>query len=355
MPSHLRNGRDLSGKQRQRNVKAGLSNIAGQRTVQRAEGKPSFSQPGADERPRTEHRSNSDGIQLPSHFSSAKVRHVNASSVAGGLLNRVVDGEPTSNYRRGDHLSVEPSSSRQQKTTGDVHKHVPLPVVHVRRSQEGRRQSSHESCSESGDIEPGAYLSNSERRGDDGGVRKLASSSGNGHNVPGETSVQPFDYLGDSSLYHNSLPLNRTALTPGRCSNDLPGSYPSASTGSTSLIDLVSPPDHSQLGLCTGSKPSAEPHSTSRSIRDKRVELHEPERAANDSFEHCTKLCSELRAEHDERSSSEPRAERNERPSAKLRAELYDAVSAKPQPVYVRAPQTPSTPAGLKEPLDFYC
>ncbi|KNE94560.1 hypothetical protein PSTG_12111 [Puccinia striiformis f. sp. tritici PST-78] len=79
---------------------------------------------------------------------------------------------------------------------------------------------------------------------------------------------------------------------------------------------------------------------------DMRRELWK-ERAANRSFEASTKLCSKLRAERDERSSSEPRAKHDERPSAELRAELYDTVSAKPQPVFVRAPQTPSTPAGL--------
>ncbi|KAI9628529.1 hypothetical protein KEM48_011484 [Puccinia striiformis f. sp. tritici PST-130] len=142
-------------------------------------------------------------------------------------------------------------------------------------------------------------------------------------------------------------PSNGTVLAAGRRCDDLPGSYPNASNGSTSLIDLVSPPEHSQLSLCTSPKPSAEPRSTSRSIRDERVELREPERAANRSFEASTKLCSKLRAERDERSSSEPRAKHDERPSAELRAELYDTVSAKPQPVFVRAPQTPSTPAGL--------
>ncbi|KAI9628473.1 hypothetical protein H4Q26_018044 [Puccinia striiformis f. sp. tritici PST-130] len=50
---------------------------------------------------------------------------------------------------------------------------------------------------------------------------------------------------------------------------------------------------------------------------------------------------------NDERPSPELCAGRDERPCSELRAELRDAVSAKPQPVYVRAPQTPSTPAGL--------
>ncbi|KAI9603486.1 hypothetical protein KEM48_001441 [Puccinia striiformis f. sp. tritici PST-130] len=116
MPSHLRNSRDLSGEQRQRNVEAGLSNLAGQRTVQHAEGKPSISRPGADEGLRTKHRSDSNGSQLPSNFSSFKVGDVNTSSLAVALFdcaaNRsVVDGESRSNYRPVDYPSVEPSSN----------------------------------------------------------------------------------------------------------------------------------------------------------------------------------------------------------------------------------------------------
>ncbi|KAI9614201.1 hypothetical protein H4Q26_009342 [Puccinia striiformis f. sp. tritici PST-130] len=153
--------------------------------------------------------------------------------------------EPTRMNRRETNVGVTPMEvnsratslalrsgipSRRQQTTGDVHQYVPLPVVHVRRSQEDRRPSGHESSSPPGNIEPGAYLSNPERQGDDGGMRKLASSSGNGHNVPGETSVQLFDYLGDSSLFLNSLPSNGTVLAPGRRCDDLLGSYPGAST-----------------------------------------------------------------------------------------------------------------------------
>ncbi|KAI9623191.1 hypothetical protein H4Q26_014687 [Puccinia striiformis f. sp. tritici PST-130] len=344
MPSHLRNGRDLSGEQRRRDVEAGLSNITGQRAVQRAQGKPSVPRTDANEPARNECRSDSDGGQLQGHVSSVKVGDVNPSSNTGGSFDRtakgsVGDGQPRDNYRPGDHSSVEPSPSRRQQTTGDVHQYVPLPVVHVRRSQEDRRPSGHESSSPPGDIEPGAYLSNPERQGDDGGMRKLASSSGNGHNVPGETSVQLFDYLGDSSLFLNSLPSNGTVLAPGRRCDDLPGSYPGASNGSTSLIDLISPPDYSQLGVRTGSKLRAESRSSSRPVRDEPVELCVPERDGRSS--------SELRAERDERPSPERRAERDERPCSELRAELPDAVSAKPQPVYVQAPQTPSTPAGL--------
>ncbi|POW19193.1 hypothetical protein PSHT_04937 [Puccinia striiformis] len=278
--------------------------------------------PGADERPRTKHRSNSDGSQLPSHFSSAKVGHVNASSIPGRSLNRAVDGEPRSNYRPGDHPPVEPTSSRRQQTTGDVHKHVPLPVVHVRRSQEGRRQSSHESCSEPGDIEPGAYLLNAERRIDDGVFpEKRASNSLTTSATQASTST-PSHQPGRSSPQEDVVMTYRDPA-------------PVQATAQPASLILSAPPEHSQLGLCTSPKPRAEPRSTSRSIRDERVELREPEHAANDSFEPSTKLCSELCAGRDERSSSEPCAKRNGRPSAELRAKLYDTVSAKPQPVYV--------------------
>ncbi|POW17448.1 hypothetical protein PSHT_06400 [Puccinia striiformis] len=332
MPSHLRNGRDLSGEQRRRDVEAGLSNIAGQRAVQRAQGKPSVPRTDANDQARNECRSNSDGGQLQGHVSCVKVGDVNPSSNTGGSFDRttkgsVGDGEPGSNCRPGDYSSLESSSNLRQQTTGDVHKYVPLPVVHVRRSQENRRPSSHESRSESGDLEPGAHPTSPELRRDDGRVRELVSRSRDGHRVPQETSVQPIDFLGDSSLYLNSLPSEGTVLAPGRCCNDLPGSYPGASNGSTSLIDLISPPDYSQLGVRTGSKLRAESRSSSRPVRDEPVELCVPER--------------------DERPSPERRAERDERPCSELRAELRDAVSAKPQPVYVRAPQTPSTPAGL--------
>ncbi|KAI9620268.1 hypothetical protein H4Q26_013837 [Puccinia striiformis f. sp. tritici PST-130] len=85
------------------------------------------------------------------------------------------------------------------------------------------------------------------------------------------------------------------------------------------------------------------PHQSTRPLttrsRDERVELREPECDERSS--------SELHAKCDERPSPELCAGRDERPCSELRAELRDAVSAKPQPVYVRAPQTPSTPAGL--------
>ncbi|POV94338.1 hypothetical protein PSHT_16282 [Puccinia striiformis] len=124
MPSHLRNGRDLSGEQRRRDVEAGLSNITGQRAVQRAQGKPSVPRTDANEPARNECRSDSDGGQLQGHVSSVKVGDVNPSSNTGGSFDRtakgsVGDGQPRDNYRPGDHSSVEPSPSRRQQTTGD--------------------------------------------------------------------------------------------------------------------------------------------------------------------------------------------------------------------------------------------
>ncbi|KAI9628250.1 hypothetical protein H4Q26_018135, partial [Puccinia striiformis f. sp. tritici PST-130] len=124
MPSHLRNGRDLSGEQRRRDVEAGLSNIAGQRAVQRAQGKPSVPRTDANDQARNECRSNSDGGQLQGHVSCVKVGDVNPSSNTGGSFDRttkgsVGDGEPGSNCRPGDYSSLESSSNLRQQTTGD--------------------------------------------------------------------------------------------------------------------------------------------------------------------------------------------------------------------------------------------
>ncbi|KAI9604152.1 hypothetical protein H4Q26_003764 [Puccinia striiformis f. sp. tritici PST-130] len=66
MPSHLRNGRDLSGEQRRRYVEAGVANPTGQRPVQRVERQSPVCQSGSDERPRSEPRSGSDTRQLQS-------------------------------------------------------------------------------------------------------------------------------------------------------------------------------------------------------------------------------------------------------------------------------------------------
>ncbi|POW19118.1 hypothetical protein PSHT_05059 [Puccinia striiformis] len=123
MPSHLRNGRDLSGEQRRRDVEAGLSNIAGQRAVHRS-GK-AFRPSNRRERPgRNECRSNSDGGQLQGHVSCVKVGDVNPVPIPVGSFDRttkgsVGDGEPGSNCRPGDYSSLESSSNLRQQTTGD--------------------------------------------------------------------------------------------------------------------------------------------------------------------------------------------------------------------------------------------
>ncbi|KAI9629112.1 hypothetical protein H4Q26_018317 [Puccinia striiformis f. sp. tritici PST-130] len=261
MPSHLRNGRDLSGEQRRRDVEAGLSNIAGQRAVQRAQGKPSVPRTDANDQARNECRSNSDGGQLQGHVSCVKVGDVNPVPI------------PV------DRLTVPPKdpSNLRQQTTGDVHKYVPLPVVHVRRSQENRRPSSHESRSESGDLEPGAHPTSPELRRDDGRVRELVSRSRDGHRVPQETSVQPL--ISSATQASTSTPSHQKGRSSPQedVAMTYRGSYPGASNGSTSLIDLISPPDHSQLGVRTGSKLRAESRSSSRPARDERVELREPE------------------------------------------------------------------------------
>ncbi|KNE88726.1 hypothetical protein PSTG_17856, partial [Puccinia striiformis f. sp. tritici PST-78] len=116
-----------------------------------------------------------------------------------------------------------------------------------------------------------------------------------------------------------------------------------------------------ELGALISSNSRAEPCPPSSSERDERVELRRPE---------LDERGSKPRALHqsgrDERTGSEfsgklsdscgPErvelpgvhgAERDEQSDAEFCAELRGAVAANPQPTYVRAPQTPSTPAGL--------
>ncbi|KAI9607806.1 hypothetical protein H4Q26_005251 [Puccinia striiformis f. sp. tritici PST-130] len=278
MPSHLRNGRDLSGEQRRRYVEAGLPHPSGQRPVQRVEGQPPISQPSSDEGPGSESRSSSDPGQLPSHLFGVKIGNVDPSASSGGPSDRTAVGsnavggeknlEPLGNYPPN---GLNPSSSCRQSTTRDVHQHVPLPVVHVRRGQEDQRPGSHEGGPNPSYLESRAHQSRHEPRRIDGRVRELASRSGDGYHVPSKANHQRTDSPGDQ----DSCPSNGAVLSPGRRSDGLPGSYPGASNGSTSLIDLVSPPDQSELGVRTGSKSSAELRSTSSSTRNGRVKLRE--------------------------------------------------------------------------------
>ncbi|KNF05997.1 hypothetical protein PSTG_00989 [Puccinia striiformis f. sp. tritici PST-78] len=224
MPSHLRNGRDLSGKQRRRNVEAGLPNTTRQRTFQCVEGEPPVPRTDSKEPARTEHRSYPDGDQLQGHISSVKVRDVNPSSPASrlfdGTANRsAVNKGPGNDYRPGEYPPVEPSSYRRQQTSRDVHQYVLLPEVHVRRSQEERRSSSHDSGFEPSNLESRTNALNRERRGNDERVRELASTSGDGHHVPEGTSRQGQDLHCDPSLYPNSHGSNKITLSPGRCGN----------------------------------------------------------------------------------------------------------------------------------------
>ncbi|KAH9458361.1 hypothetical protein Pst134EB_010665 [Puccinia striiformis f. sp. tritici] len=346
MPSHLRNSRDLSGEQRRRNVEANLPNLAGQRTVQRAEGKPSVSRPGAEERPRTGHRSDSDGNQLPSHFSSAKVGHVNPSTASGGPSNSTAVG--SSSERRderyqqpGNCPSVDPSPILRQQAVGDVRQHVPLSVVHVRRGQEDQRLGSHEGSSESSDFEPNPHQPIPDVRRDDGSVQELVGRCRAGDNDQARARSPSRDDHGDSSLYPSSYSPGKTILASGGRSNGLPGNYPGASNGSYSFVDLVSPPDHPERGLCTSSKPNSRSRSASRLPRNERVELRGSEPPSSPVFR------AEPSGDTDCPVRPEPGLRAELRADSELYVELHDAVAAKPQPTYVRAPQTPSTPAGL--------
>ncbi|POW01805.1 hypothetical protein PSHT_12369 [Puccinia striiformis] len=126
MPSHLRNGQDLSGEQRRRYVEAGLPHPSGQRPVQRVEGQPPISQPSSDEGPGSESRSSSDPGQLPSHLFGVKIGNVDPSASSGGPPDRTAVGsnavggeknlEPLGNYPPN---GLNPSSSCRQSTTRD--------------------------------------------------------------------------------------------------------------------------------------------------------------------------------------------------------------------------------------------
>ncbi|KAI9600038.1 hypothetical protein KEM48_000253 [Puccinia striiformis f. sp. tritici PST-130] len=106
MPSHLRNGRDLSGEQRRRDVEAGLSILP-------------------DKGP------------------------------FNALRESLPSLEPTRTTRRETNVGVTPMEVNSRATSlalrSGMSTPVPIPVdlVHVRRSQENRRPSSHESRSES--------------------------------------------------------------------------------------------------------------------------------------------------------------------------------------------------------------
>ncbi|KAI9610033.1 hypothetical protein H4Q26_007027 [Puccinia striiformis f. sp. tritici PST-130] len=213
MPSHLRNGRDLSGKQRRRNVEAGLPNTTRQRTFQCVEGEPPVPRTNSKEPARTKHRSYPDGDQLQGHISSVKVRDVNPSSPASrsfdGTANRsAVNKGPGNDYRPGEYPPVEPSSYRRQQTSRDVHQYVLLPEVHVRRSQEERRSSSHDSGFEPSNLESRTNASNSERRRNDERVRELASTSGDGHHVPEGTSAK--DRISTATQASTPTPIHQT-------------------------------------------------------------------------------------------------------------------------------------------------
>ncbi|KAI9618065.1 hypothetical protein KEM48_006852 [Puccinia striiformis f. sp. tritici PST-130] len=108
MPSHLRNGRDLSGKQRRRNVEAGLPNTTRQRTFQCVEGEPPVPRTNSKEPARTKHRSYPDGDQLQGHISSVKVRDVNPSSPASRLFDVPPTDQPLTKDRE---MTTDPENT----------------------------------------------------------------------------------------------------------------------------------------------------------------------------------------------------------------------------------------------------
>ncbi|KAI9613666.1 hypothetical protein KEM48_003726 [Puccinia striiformis f. sp. tritici PST-130] len=249
MPSHLRNGRDLSGEQRRRYVEAGVANPTGQRPVQRVERQSPVCQSGSDERPRSEPRSGSDTRQLQSDLLGLEVGDVYAGSFTGRPFNGTADGlasvgESGLPQQSRIHISdgLESNSDCRQSGVGDVYQHVPCSTEHVRRSSQDRRPHSHEGSSPPSRLEPRAHQSNVGPRPDDGSLRELASRSRSRHHgvsteSPSENGCQP----GTNSLSGPKSFIG-TNLASGERRDDLPGSYPSSSTGPRNLSGLVSPP-----------------------------------------------------------------------------------------------------------------
>ncbi|KAI9612254.1 hypothetical protein KEM48_004270, partial [Puccinia striiformis f. sp. tritici PST-130] len=368
MPSHLRNGRDLSGEQRRRYVEAGVANPAGQRPVQRVERQSPVGQSGSDERPGSEPRSGSDTRQLQSDLLSFEIGDV----YTGSFTSRPFDGTADGHTGAGEagfskqsriHVSdsLESDSDRRQPRLGDVHQHVPRSTEHVRRSSQDQRLGSHESSSPSSCLKPSPHPSNAGLRPDDGSLRGLASRPRSGTHGISSKSPSESGYQPRTDSHSGRRSILGTDFAAGERRDDLPGSYPSSSTSPKNLSGLVGPPSRAELGALISSNSRAEPCPPSSSERDERVELRRPE---------LDERGSKPRALHqsgrDERTGSEfsgklsdscgPErvelpgvhgAERDEQSDAEFCAELRGAVAANPQPTYVRAPQTPSTPAGL--------
>ncbi|KNE94952.1 hypothetical protein PSTG_11743 [Puccinia striiformis f. sp. tritici PST-78] len=381
MPSHLRNGRDLSGEQRRRNVKAGLTNPTGQRPFQRLEGQSPIHGTSSDERPGSEPRSRSDACQLQSHLLSTKIRNVHAGTLTSGPLEGTSSGftgsrESGAHQQSGTHFSVatDSSSESRQPAAGNVYKHVPCPAINVRSSSTKQQHSSHESCTSSSGVQPRTHQPNAKPNGDDGSMWQLVSRLGSRDDGISAKSVGEREngLQFRTDLHSSSYPSVETNLASKGRNNGLPGSYPGATNGSYSFVKLVSPPRRPEPSGCTDVVPRAEPRPLCRSGLSTNLEpsssplRSKPDKRAD--HERSRELCALRESERDELPDlyGPERGElpgvhgperdelsgayspgRGERSGSEFRAELRDAVTANPQPSYVRAPQTPSTPAGL--------
>ncbi|KAH9450002.1 hypothetical protein Pst134EA_026715 [Puccinia striiformis f. sp. tritici] len=128
MPSHLRNGRDLSyEQQRQRGLLAAVTGSSGQRSVRTIEGQPAVVEQGreeGDEPPSSRPRSGSVPRQLQGHVNSVGINEIHAgSSPSREVTNRILREFLASRESRAREQSSRPdnpSSDEQNSSPGSV-------------------------------------------------------------------------------------------------------------------------------------------------------------------------------------------------------------------------------------------
>ncbi|KAH9465518.1 hypothetical protein Pst134EA_013400 [Puccinia striiformis f. sp. tritici] len=128
MPSHLRNGRDLSyEQQRQRGLLAAVTGSSGQRSVRTIEGQPAVVEQGreeGDEPPSSRPRSGSVPRQLQGHVDSVGIDEIHAgSSPSREVTNRILREFLASRESRAREQSSRPdnpSSDERNSSPGSV-------------------------------------------------------------------------------------------------------------------------------------------------------------------------------------------------------------------------------------------
>ncbi|POV94326.1 hypothetical protein PSTT_16909 [Puccinia striiformis] len=128
MPSHLRNGRDLSyEQQRQRGLLAAVTGSSGQRSVRTIEGQPAVVEQGreeGDEPPSSRPRSGSVPRQLQGHVDSVGINEIHAgSSPSREVTNRILREFLASRESRAREQSSRPdnpSSDERNSSPGSV-------------------------------------------------------------------------------------------------------------------------------------------------------------------------------------------------------------------------------------------